>query len=40
MEFKKVLNRASLNRILEYIYKKYQKEGYIDKSLIRERYLE
>jgi len=39
MEFKEVLNRASLNRILEYIYKKYQKEGYIDKSLIRERYL-
>lgn len=39
MEFKKVLNCASLNRILEYIYKKYQKEGYIDKSLVRERYL-
>lgn len=39
IEFKRVLNRASLNRILEYIYKKYQKEGYIDKSLIRERYL-
>lgn len=39
IEFKKVLNRASLNRILEYIYKKYQKEGYIDKSLVRERYL-
>jgi hypothetical protein len=39
IEFKRVLNRASLNKILEYIYKKYQKEGYIDKSLIRERYL-
>jgi uncharacterized protein YwgA len=39
MEFKEVLNRASLNKILEYIYKKYQKEGYIDKSLVRERYL-
>jgi len=39
IEFKKVLNRASLNRILEYVYKKYQKEGYIDKSLVRERYL-
>ena len=38
-EFKKVLNRASLNRILEYVYKKYHKDGYIDKSLIRERYL-
>lgn len=38
-EFKKVLNRASLNRILEYVYKKYQKDGYVDKSLIRERYL-
>lgn len=39
IEFKKVLNSASLNRILEYVYKKYQKEGYIDKSLVRERYL-
>jgi len=39
IEFKKVLNQASLNRILEYVYKKYQKEGYIDKSLVRERYL-
>lgn len=38
-EFKKVLNQASLNRILEYVYKKYQKDGYIDKSIIRERYL-
>jgi len=39
IEFKKVLNRASLNRILEYVYKKYKAEGYIDKSLVRERYL-
>ncbi len=38
-EFKKVLNRASLNRILEYVYKKYRKDGYIDNSIIRERYL-
>ena len=37
-EFKKVLNQASLNRILEYVYKKYKKD-YTDKSLIRERYL-
>lgn len=40
IEFKRVLNRASLNKILEYVYKKYQKKGYIDKSLVRERYLE
>ena len=39
IEFKRVLNQASLNKILEYVYKKYQKEGYIDKSLVRERYL-
>ncbi|MGA1980519.1 MAG: hypothetical protein ABSG99_08185 [Sedimentisphaerales bacterium] len=39
MEFKRVLNRASLSRILEYVYKKYQEKGYTDKSLIRERYL-
>ena len=38
-EFKKVLNRAPLSRILEYVYKKYRKDGYIDKSVIRERYL-
>ncbi len=38
-EFKKILNHASLTRILEYVYKKYQKQGYVDKSLIRERYL-
>ena len=39
IEFKKVLNSASLNRILEYVYKKYQKDGYIEKSLVRERFL-
>ena len=38
-QFKKVLNQASLDRILEYVYKKYQKDGYVDKSIIRERYL-
>jgi hypothetical protein len=38
-EFKSALTRASLNRILEYVYKKYGKDGYTDKSLIRERYL-
>jgi uncharacterized protein YwgA len=39
VEFKRVLNRAPLDRILDYVYKKYYKEGYIDKSLIREKYL-
>lgn len=39
VEFKNVLNSASLSRILEYVYKKYQEKGYTDKSLIRERYL-
>lgn len=38
-EFKQVLNRAPLSRIIEYVYKKYRKNGYVDKSLIRERYL-
>lgn len=38
VEFKRVLNRAPLDRILEYVYKKY-KDDYIDKSLIREKYL-
>ncbi|MCK4819824.1 hypothetical protein KA005_28930, partial [bacterium] len=38
-EFKEVLNRAPLSRIIEYVYKKYRKKGYIDNSLIRERYL-
>ena len=38
-EFKKVLNHAPLSRIIEYVYKKYRRKGYIDKSIIRERYL-
>jgi len=38
-KFKKVMNCASLSRILEYVYKKYREDGYIDKSLIRQRYL-
>lgn len=38
-EFKASLTRASLDRILEYVYKKYAASGYVDKSLIRERYL-
>jgi len=37
--FKTELIRASLDRILEYVYKKYAEKGYTDKSLIRERYL-
>lgn len=39
IEFKKLLQSAPLDRILEYVYKKYQEKGYIDKSLIRDRYL-
>ena len=39
VEFKKVLNRAPLSRILEYVYKKYREDGYIDRSVIRDRYL-
>jgi len=38
-EFKTLLARASLYKILEYVYKKYSKDGYTDKSLIRERFL-
>lgn len=38
-EFKNTLNKAPLDRILDYVYKKYLKEGYTDKSLIREKYL-
>ncbi len=38
IEFKKALNSASLERILEYVYKKY-KDGYTDKSLIREKFI-
>ena len=37
--FKSSLVRASLDRILEYVYKKYAKNGFADKSLIREKYL-
>ena len=37
--FKRALTRASLDKILEYVYKKYAKHGYIDNSVIRERYL-
>ena len=39
IEFKYSLNRAPLDKILKYVYKKYSKEGYIDNSLIREKYL-
>ncbi len=38
-QFKRVLVRAPLDRILEYVYKKYNEKGYIDKSLIRDKYL-
>jgi uncharacterized protein YwgA len=38
-QFKTVLNGASLDRILEYVYKKYRSGGFIDKSLIRDKYL-
>lgn len=38
-QFKTVLVRAPLDRILEYVYKKYDQKGYIDKSLIRDKYL-
>jgi uncharacterized protein len=36
--FKTILNKAPLDRILDYVYKKY-KDSYTDKSLIREKYL-
>lgn len=39
IKFKDSLNAAPLDRILDYVYKKYAKDGYIDKSLIREKYL-
>jgi len=39
IEFKNALNLASLDRILEYVYNKYQKYGYTDKSVIRKKYL-
>lgn len=37
--FKNSLNGTSLDRILEYVYKKYQADGYTDRSLVRDRYL-
>jgi hypothetical protein len=40
IEFKDALNSAPLDRILEYVYKKYKEEGYIDKSVIRKKYLQ
>lgn len=39
MESKRVLNAAPLYRIMDYVYKKYKKEGYTDRYLIREKYL-
>lgn len=39
INFKKVLNNAPLDRILEYVYKKYDEQGYIKNSLIRDKYL-
>lgn len=39
IRFKTVLNNVSLDRILEYVYKKYEEKGYINKSLIRDKYL-
>jgi hypothetical protein len=39
IQFKTKLNNAPLSRILEYVYKTYQKEGYTDRSEIRDRYL-
>ena len=40
IEFKDALNSAPLDRILKYVYKKYKKEGYTDKSVIRKKYLQ
>jgi hypothetical protein len=39
IKFKDVLGTARLDRILEYVYKKYKEDGYTDKSIIRERFL-
>lgn len=36
--FKTAMTKAPLYRILEYIYRKYDDKGYIDKSVIRERF--
>lgn len=38
VDFKRSLNSASLSRILEYVYKKYEND-YTNKSLIRDRFL-
>jgi len=38
-DFRTIMIKVSLSKILEYVYKKYEKEGYIDRSLIRERFL-
>jgi uncharacterized protein YwgA len=38
-DFREVLAKASLSKILEYVYKKYEKEGFTGRSLIRDRYL-
>jgi uncharacterized protein len=38
VNFKDILNHSSLERILEYVYKKYEKEGYVTKSLIKDRF--
>jgi len=40
MDFKRVLVKAPLDRILEYVYKKYDKDGYIRMSLIRDKFLD
>ena len=39
LHFKQIMVKGPLDRILSYVYKKYEKEGYTDKSLIREKYL-
>ena len=38
-EFKNKFNTVPLNAILDYVYKKYKIEGYTDKSLIKNRFL-
>lgn len=37
-DFKKRLNQIPLNKILEYVYKKYSAAGYTDKSLIKDKF--
>jgi len=39
IDFKTLLNRASLDKILSYVYKKYDGTKLIEKSIIREKYL-